>query len=492
MRVRGRTPLLNSTTDEPNDVRRIDNCGTELTVAQPPRRIITIKSAAHELLLALGIGDRVIGTAFPDGPVPQELADEASGIPVIADKVPSQEAVLELEPDFVFAGWESNFSIEGVGERPTLAGLGIRTYVAPAACKAPAYMPNPLTFESVFDGFTEAGEVFGAEDAAEELVTEQRGRLDEIVPDDRGLSAVWYSSGRDQPFVGAGIGAPEMIMSAAGLSNVFADVDDWLRFAQGGRLIVDDVDITAPRGQLTALLGPNGAGKSTLLRLIVGALRADSGDAAFDGTTLRRMRRRDRARQVALVEQEWVAADGLTGRDVVALGRVPHQGWFGSHDDDDRVIESSLVRAGATAFAGQDAATLSGGERQRINLARALAQQPSLLLCDEPTNHLDIRAQLDALVLLRDLARGGLAVVTALHDLNHAAAFADRVVVLADGVVRAAGEPAEVLTPDLLYQVWGVEAQVLQRPGSARPLIVFEVVEEPDATSASGRLNAFS
>ncbi len=215
-----------SPTGDAVEVLRIDNCGTEVLLQEPPRRIVTIKSSALELLLALGVGDRVIGTAFPDGPVPDELADEAAGVPIISDKVPSQEAVLESEPDFVFAGWESNFSIEGVGERPTLTKLGVTTYVAPAACKAPGYMPDPLTFETVFEGFTEAGLIFDAEDAAAELVHKQSARLAEIVPDKRGLTAVWYSSGRDQPFVGAGIGAPEMIMSAAGLSNVFTDVEE--------------------------------------------------------------------------------------------------------------------------------------------------------------------------------------------------------------------------------------------------------------------------
>lgn len=208
------------------DPLTLDNCGTEVTVDAEPQRILTIKSSTLELALALGAGDRIIGSAFSDGPVPEELAADADGIPVVSDKVPSQEATLALEPDLVFAGWESNFSIEGVGERADLQKLGITTYVAPAACKAPGYMPNPLTFDAVFDGFAEAGELLGETDAAAALISDQRAQLDAIVPDDRGLSTVWYSSGTDQPFVGAGIGAPQMIMSAAGLENAFADVED--------------------------------------------------------------------------------------------------------------------------------------------------------------------------------------------------------------------------------------------------------------------------
>ena len=204
----------------------LDNCGTEVTIDSAPQRILTIKSSTLELALALGAGDRIIGSAFADGPLPEDLAADAGDITVVSDKVPSKEAVLELEPDLVFAGWESNFSVDGAGDRADLEKLGITTYVAPAACKAPGYMPDPLTFDTVFDGFAEAGQLLGEEDAATALIAEQRADLDAITPDDRGLSALWYSSGTDQPFVGAGIGAPQMIMSAAGLDNVFADVHD--------------------------------------------------------------------------------------------------------------------------------------------------------------------------------------------------------------------------------------------------------------------------
>ncbi|WP_307859119.1 putative F420-0 ABC transporter substrate-binding protein [Desertivibrio insolitus] len=204
----------------------VDNCGTEVPLGTAPERIVTIKSTSTELLLALGLGDRVVGRAFPDGPVPEEWADEAESIPVISDFVPSQEAVLELEPDFVFGGWESNFSADGAGERDELAALGIRTYVSPAACQEEGYQPDPLTFDVLFDELLEAGRVFGAEDAAERLVDEQRAELEAIEPDDRGLTAVWWSSGEDTPYVGAGIGAPQMILDAAGLTNIAEDIPE--------------------------------------------------------------------------------------------------------------------------------------------------------------------------------------------------------------------------------------------------------------------------
>lgn len=204
----------------------LDNCGTEVTFDTAPERVVTIKSSTLELLLALGVGDRVVGTAFSDGPVPDEFVDAAAELDVLSDKVPSQEVTLAAEPDLVFAGWESNLSAEGAGDRETLAKLGVETYVAPAACKGEGYMPNPLTFDEVFREFQEAGDIFGVPDAAEALVTSQRAELEAIEPNDDGLTALWYSSGDDTPFVGAGIGAPQMIMQAAGLENIAGDVED--------------------------------------------------------------------------------------------------------------------------------------------------------------------------------------------------------------------------------------------------------------------------
>ncbi|WP_167041556.1 putative F420-0 ABC transporter substrate-binding protein [Salinibacterium sp. ZJ454] len=204
----------------------IDNCGFEVTVERPPERILTIKSTTTEMLLALGLGDRIIGTAFPDGPVPEQWAAEAADIPVISDFAPAQEAVLDLEPDFIYAGWESNLTSDTAGERDALASLGVGSYVSPSACKEPGYKPEKLTFDLVFDEIREAGTVFSAEAAAEDLVAEQQQALAALSPSTAGLTALWYSSGTDTPYVGAGIGAPQMMLQAAGLTNVAADVAD--------------------------------------------------------------------------------------------------------------------------------------------------------------------------------------------------------------------------------------------------------------------------
>ncbi len=205
----------------------VDNCGTEVTLEAAPERIVTIKSSTTEMVLALGLGEHLVGTAFPDGPLPEGLADApGAGAPVLADRAPSSEVVLEAEPDLVYAGWESNFSADAAGERETLQNLGIATYVSPAACKDPAYQPDPLTFDDVFAEISEAGQVLGAPAAAAALVAEQAAALAAIEPSTQGLTALWYSSGSETPYVGAGIGAPQMIMESAGLTNIAADVHD--------------------------------------------------------------------------------------------------------------------------------------------------------------------------------------------------------------------------------------------------------------------------
>ncbi len=268
---------------------------------------------------------------------------------------------------------------------------------------------------------------------------------------------------------------------------------DRVRFTRGRRLIIDDVDCTVPGGSVGALLGPNGAGKSTLLHLIAGVEHADAGAARLGDRDLAALRRRDRARLVALAEQEVQDAPGLRVAEVVALGRTPYLGAFAGPDDRDRlVVRRTLDDLGLVGLADRDYATLSGGERQRVNLARAIAQEPELLLLDEPTNHLDVHAQLTTLGLLRSLARDGLTVLAALHDLSLAAGYADHVVVLAEGRVRAAGAPGAVLTPALIREVWGVEATVLEHPATGRPLIAYSEVAErasvaPDRHGASAR-----
>jgi iron complex transport system substrate-binding protein len=221
----------------------LDSCGTEVTVDSPPERVVAIKSTSIEMLLALGLEDRMVGTAFADGPVPDAWADAYDAVPVLSDKVPGQEALLAVQPDFVYAGWESNFSADGAGERAALHDLGIGTYVSPAACKEPGYMPDPLTFDGLFDEMREIASVFDVEDRAEEIVAEQEELLAGVQPPAEETTALWYSSGTDTPYVGAGIGAPQMMLDAAGLTNIFADVHDTWTSAGWEQVVAADPDV---------------------------------------------------------------------------------------------------------------------------------------------------------------------------------------------------------------------------------------------------------
>ncbi|WP_108397393.1 putative F420-0 ABC transporter substrate-binding protein [Devosia submarina] len=204
---------------------KIENCGMQVEMAAAPQRVVAIKSSAIEMLLALGLEQRIVGVGFQDGALPPQWTN--ANLPVLSDKLPSQEVVLETEPDLVYGGWESNFAADGVGERSLMHALGIATYVSPAACRS--VKPPKLTFERVFAEIAELGTIFDTSAAADDLIEEQRAQLAAIEPDTRGLSAVWYSSGTKAPYVGAGSNAPAMIMEALGLRNIMEDQDDgWI------------------------------------------------------------------------------------------------------------------------------------------------------------------------------------------------------------------------------------------------------------------------
>lgn len=242
-----------------------------------------------------------------------------------------------------------------------------------------------------------------------------------------------------------------------------------------GRAIVDSVDCTVAPAGITALIGPNGAGKSTLLRVLAGVTKPSSGHVTWNGDEWFGMPRRQRARIAALVEQDVRSELPMTVHSVVALGRTPHRSLLAppSRLDDD-VVRAAISSLQLDDLAERHFDTLSGGERQRVHLARALAQQPSLLILDEPTNHLDVHAGIAALELARALALDqGVAVIAALHDLNLAAAYADHLIVLNAGRAVAAGAPAEILSSELLGRIYGVHATVLEHPVTGRPLIAY-------------------
>ncbi|XVV02331.1 heme ABC transporter ATP-binding protein [Actinosynnema sp. CA-248983] len=236
--------------------------------------------------------------------------------------------------------------------------------------------------------------------------------------------------------------------------------------------ILHDVTLTVSSGEVHGIVGPNGSGKSTTLRCVYRALTPSKGAVLLDGAPLDRIPVKESAKTLAALTQDSHVEFDFTVAEVVAMGRLPHQTGFDRESPRDREIcAEALSRMDAGHLAARSFLSLSGGERQRVLIARALAQQPRVLVLDEPTNHLDISHQLAVLRLVRSL---GTTVLTVLHDLNLAAAHCDRLHVLHDGRVHTSGTPQEVLTKDVLREVFQVEAHVVPHPTSGVPQLLFE------------------
>jgi iron complex transport system ATP-binding protein len=246
------------------------------------------------------------------------------------------------------------------------------------------------------------------------------------------------------------------------------------RYADGGAgWVLDGVSLAAAPGEVVGLLGPNGSGKSTLLRLVSGVLRPAEGSVELGGRPIRALSRKETARTVALVVPEGGRDLPFRVEELVLLGRSPYLGdleWEGP--DDRRIAREAMERAGVTHLADRYFDELSLGERQRVLLAQGLAQEPKVLLLDEPVAHLDIHHQVEIHALLERLARErGVAILAVSHDLNLAAEYCDRLVVLSAGRVRAVGPPAEILTADLLSEVYASRVLVDRNPVSGAPRV---------------------
>ncbi len=238
-----------------------------------------------------------------------------------------------------------------------------------------------------------------------------------------------------------------------------------LTYEVEGETLLDGVSLHADKGQFVGLIGPNGAGKSTLLRTISGILRYRSGSIRLDGEDMSFLSPKNVAAALALVPQIAPYTYGFTAVELVLMGRYPHLGRFQIEGREDERIAGDAMRLTETEqFTERTLDTLSGGERQRVFIARALAQQPRILLMDEPTANLDILHQLKALDLVRQLVNEGLTAVAAIHDLNMAARYCDRLVLLSDGKLLADGSPDEVLTPSTIESAFGVTSAVYRDP----------------------------
>lgn len=256
-------------------------------------------------------------------------------------------------------------------------------------------------------------------------------------------------------------------------------------FAVEAAKLLDAVSLRADRGQLVGLIGPNGSGKSTFLHTIAGLLRHQSGTVSLSGRDLRDMSAREVASGLALVPQIAPYTHGFTSMELVLMGRYPHLGRFQVEGQEDDSIARHAMRLTETErYADRTLDTMSGGERQRVFVSRALAQQPKALLLDEPTSNLDVLHQLKVFELVRRLVDDGLTAIAAIHDLNLAARYCDRMVLLSEGRVLAEGAPEEVLAPDTLREAFGVEASVYRDPVTGAPAVS---VIGPAAERANGR-----
>jgi iron complex transport system ATP-binding protein len=234
-----------------------------------------------------------------------------------------------------------------------------------------------------------------------------------------------------------------------------------VHFSYGREAVIDDVSLELHAGEMLGVIGPNGSGKSTLIRLLSGVLRASAGAVAIHGTPIGAYPRRALGRAVAVVPQETLIEFPFSVTEVVLMGRSPHLGGFAFEGDRDlQVARQAMQRTGVLHLAQRSIHELSGGERQRVILARALAQETSVLLLDEPAAFLDIRHEVEIYDLLHDLQQEGRSILTVLHDLNLAALYCDRVALLKGGRLHRVGPPAEVITYQAITEVYETEVYV--------------------------------
>lgn len=244
-------------------------------------------------------------------------------------------------------------------------------------------------------------------------------------------------------------------------------------FSFNGTPVLSQVDLCLEPGRVVGVIGPNGAGKSTLVRLLSRLLTPDQGRIELNGRELSRWSRRELARVLAVVPQDPQLPPSFSVWEMVLLGRTPYLGWLGRESSADRdAARQAMVETGIWHLAHRLVSRLSGGEQQRVVVARALAQEPQVLLLDEPTSHLDINHQIETLALVGRLVRQRqLAALAIFHDLNLAAQFCDYLLLLKAGCTMAIGSPEDVLTPSIIYEAYGARVEVMAHPQNGLPVV---------------------
>ncbi|MEU8262064.1 ABC transporter ATP-binding protein [Micromonospora sp. NPDC048999] len=254
-----------------------------------------------------------------------------------------------------------------------------------------------------------------------------------------------------------------------------------------GRTVLDGLDLDLPADAFTVIVGPNACGKSTLLRTMARLLTPRRGSVLLDGAVIRELPTRDVARRLGVLPQSPLVPEGITVADLVGRGRQPYQRWWRQWSTEDgRAVEQAMTLADVAGLADRPVDTLSGGQRQRVWIAMTLAQDTEALLLDEPTTFLDLAHQVEVLDLLHRLrAERGRTVVAVLHDLNQAARYADHLVAMRAGAVVAAGPPREILTADLVREVFGLDCLVVPCPVTGAPLVVPALAQPTAAVPAA-------
>jgi iron complex transport system ATP-binding protein len=264
-----------------------------------------------------------------------------------------------------------------------------------------------------------------------------------------------------------------------------------LDLAYDQQLIVSQLSLEIPQGKISSLVGANGSGKSTVLKALARVMKPRGGAAYLDGKAIHTQPTKQVARQLAILPQAPMAPDGLTVQELVSYGRYPYQSGFGTMNETDaRIIDWALSATRMKDFRERPVGELSGGQRQRAWIAMALAQSTPVLLLDEPTTYLDIGYQLEVMELIERLNRQrSMTILLVLHDLNQAARYSDRMIVLKDGAIVADGAPSDVLTPWLLEEVFHVHANIVTDPGSESPVCLPYRTAGPREPDANARSN---